>query len=195
MPGAAPNQSFPAMGFGNLGASEAVGELAQQMGGSQGQQPQPSQQQLQSLQQQVGVGADQPREVGTIGEELVKRPLVDIAKGIRSIFSIDNLLGNESAKPDPEKQAKKKQLHQRFNQLSQEEQVVARERFQKEMERKQRMAQEDEMRRQQEAQQSVVQMPSSPQRGATGPSGSKKQQAMQQLQDDRTKIGKVQGAN
>lgn len=196
MSGSAPRQAPPGMGLGNLGASEAVGELAQQMGGNQGQQAQPSQQQMQALQQQVGGGANnQPREVGTLGEELVKRPFGDIVKGIRSIFSVEELLGVKSDQPDPEKQAKKKQLHQRFNQLSQEEQAVARERFQKEMERKQRMAQEDEMRRQQEAQQSVVQMPSSPQRGAAGPSGSKKQQAMQQLQDDRTKIGKVQGAN
>lgn len=193
MPGPAPNQPLQNMGMSNPSASEAMGKIAQQMGGSGVGQAQASAGQLQSLQQQAGLSSgDQPREVGTVGEELVKRPLNDIAKGIRSIFSIDNLLGNESSQPDPEKQAKKKMIHQRFNQLSAEEQAVARERFQAEIERKQRMAEEDEMRKQQEAQQKTVQMPASPQKG---PGGSKKQQAMQQLQDDRTKIGKVQGAN
>jgi hypothetical protein len=195
MKGPAQTQGSPANGLGSL-SSESLGEMAQNMGGSSGGSQQPSAQQMQALQQQAGISEDQKsREVGTIGEELVKRPLADIAKGIRSIFSIDNLLGQESSQPGPEEQAKKKQLHQRFNQLSGEEQAVARERYQREMERKQRMAEEDEMRRQQEAQKSVVQMPSSPQKGPAGPGGSKKQQAMQQLQDDRTKIGKVQGAN
>jgi hypothetical protein len=170
--------------------------MAQQMGGSSnGSTQQPSAQQMQALGQQAGVGdITQPREVGSVTEELINRPLKDIAKGIRSIFSIDNLLGQESSGPDPESQAKKKQLHQRFSQLSQEEQAVARERYQQEMERKQRIAEEDQISRQQEAQaKQPIQMPSSPQKGNGGQS--KKQSAMQQLQDDRTKIGKVQGAN
>ena len=197
MSGSAPNQSSPNNGLGSQG-SESISEMAQKMGGSSAgsSQVQPSAQQLQAMQQNMGVGqSDQkPSEVGSIGEELVTRPLEDIAQGIRSIFSIDNLLGQESSKPDPEAQAKKKQLHQRFNQLTQEEQGVARQRYQQEMERKQRMAEEDQIRRQQEAQsKQAIQMPSSPQKGNGGQS--KKQSAMQQLQDDRTKIGKVQGAN
>ncbi|MDH5532892.1 MAG: hypothetical protein OEX81_00495 [Candidatus Pacebacteria bacterium] len=196
MPGPAPGQNSQ---LGNLNAmggdpSEVMSQL--QGGSSAGAQATPAPQQLQSMQQQMGgAQTDQaPRAIGSIGEELVKRPLADIAKGIKSIFSLDNLLGVESNKPDPQAQAKKKQLHQRFNQLSQEEQGVARERYQQEMERKQRMAEEDERSRQMKAQskQSIV-MPSSPQKGNGGQS--KKQNAMQQLQDDRTKIGKVQGAS
>jgi hypothetical protein len=177
-------------------STEAISEMAQQMssGGGAGQSTL-SPQQAQALQQQAGMGDASPREVGTLKEELITRPLADITKGIRSIFSVETLLGVENTPQDPALQAKKKQTHQRFSQLTQEEQAVARERFQREMERKQKMVEEEQIRKQQAAQQKVITMPSSPQKGPAGPAGSKKQKAMQQLQDDRTKIGTVQGAN
>ena len=196
MPGPAPGQTPQLGNLNSLGGdpSELMSQL--QGGSSGGGQTNPSSQQLQSMQQQMGGGqSDQkPREVASIGEELVKRPLSDITKGIKSIFSVDNLLGVKPQQENPEDQVKKKQLHQRYTQLSQEEQAVARQRYQQEMERKQRMAEEDEVSRQRKAQakQSIV-MPSGPQKGNGGKS--KKQDAMQSLQDDRTKIGKVQGAS
>lgn len=196
MLGPAPGQSSQLSNPNSLGgdSSEMISQL--QGGSSNGGQATPSSSQIQAMQQQVGSGqTDQKsREVGSIGEELVKRPLADIAKGIKSIFSLNNLLGVESPQENPKDKVKKKQLHQRYNQLSQEEQAVARERYQAEMERKQRVAEEDEISKQKkvQAKQSIV-IPSGPQKGNGGQS--KKQVAMQSLEDDRTKIGKVQGAN
>lgn len=207
MKGPAPGQASQLGNFNSL-SGDMGGELSSHLqGGSKtnsgstgGGQTTSSTQQLQAMQQQMGgAKSDQkPREVGSLGEELVKRPLKDIAKGIKSIFSINSLLGVEEKKDSPEIQAKKKQLHQRFNQLTQEEQAVVKQRYQQEMERKQKMAEEAEIKKQQEAQEKAqkVQMPTSPQKGSVGPSGkSGKQRAMQQLQDERTKIGKVQSAN
>jgi hypothetical protein len=197
MPGPAPGQTPQLNTPNSMGGdpSEMMSQLQGSNSGSGGQST-PDPKQLQAMQQQMAGGqTDQtPRTIGSIGEELVKRPMADIARGIKSIFSVSNLLGVETPQEKPEDQAKKKQLHQRYNQLSQEEQRVARERYQHEMERKQRMAEEDDISRQRKAQskQSIV-MPSGPQKGNGGKS--KKQDAMQSLQDDRTKIGKVQGAS
>jgi hypothetical protein len=198
MQGPVPGQNPQLGNINSLGGdpSEMMSQLQGRGSSSSGGQVTPSPGQLQQVQQQMGGSPtdQQSREVGSLGEELVKRPLQDISKGIRSIFSINSLLGVEEVKDSPEEKVKKRQLHQRFNKLSQEEQAVAKQRYQQEMERKQRMAEEDEQSRQQKAQakQSIV-MPSGPQKGNGGQS--KKQSAMQQLQDDRTKIGKVQGAN
>jgi len=141
-------------------------------------------------------GQKKVRPVGTLTEELIKNPIKDIIGEVKQFFSINTLLGINS-EDSPEDQMKKKQMLQRWNQLNEEQQAVAKKRYQEEMQRKQQEEQEKDIKRQQEAQAkaSAIQAPSSPKKGPVGPAGSKKQKATQQLQQNRQTIGKVAGAN
>ncbi len=136
----------------------------------------------------TGPAQKPPREVGTLAEELITRPIKDIAEGIRSIFSLNDLLNINPQTDTPEQQAKKKQMHQRYQQLTQDEQAEAQRQYQEEMERKQQEEQEaqEKKRREQEAASQDIQAPSSPQKGPVGPSGnSGKKRAMTKLTNDR----------
>lgn len=144
-----------------------------------------------------GAGKQKPaRPVGTFAEELIKYPAQDIWAGIKSLFDIKSILGINPQTDTPEQQAKKKQIHQRYNRLTQEQQQVAQAKYQERMRQKQQQEQEDQMKKQREAQEksSSIQAPSSPKKGAVGPGGSKKQKATTQLQNDRKTLSKVQGA-
>lgn len=139
----------------------------------------------------------QPREIGTLTQELVKRPVQDVIRELTTnFFNVNTLLGIKSA-DSPEDQAKKKQLHQRWQKLDKERQQVAQKRFQQEMQKKKQAEEETEAKKRQEEQRKAqsIQMPSSPKKGPVGPSGSKKQRAVTQLEQDRKGIGKVAGKN
>lgn len=138
-----------------------------------------------------------PREVGTLQEELVTRPLQDIQKGLLSLFDIRSVLGIDPKADTPEEQAKKRQMLQRWNELTQDEQKVAQERYQKEMQKKQMEEEEKQQRKQQEeaAKEESIAAPSSPQKGPAGPGASKKQKAAAKLQSDRKKLGGPSGSN
>lgn len=183
-------------GFGGAaGGADSINEAALQSmmagksgGGAAGSSQNP---QLPTAQSQP----QKPREIGSLAEELVTRPLADIGKGLLSIFDIGSLFGAKPA-DDPEKKAKRQQVHQRWQQLTQEQQAIAQQRYQQEMQRKQMMAQEDEMRRQREqAQSQDIVMPSSPQKGAQQQGGSGKQRAMTKLKQDRTTQNNLSSAN
>ncbi len=189
--------------MGSMGSAQS-GSGGGSAGGSSST---PSAQQMQQAQQMMGQGgqlpgsenmdpsgalgsqAQKPRAVGTIGEE-AKRFGSDILKGIKDFFSVQTWLGIEPAKLDPQEQAKAQQIHQRYQQLDQEQQQVAQQMFQEKMQRKQ-MQEEEEMRRKQREEEQKAQsfdMPSGPQKGAQGQGGSKKQSATQKLQNDRKKL-------
>lgn len=132
-----------------------------------------------------------PREVGTIQEELINRPVQDVVEGVKSIFNVYELLGINPATEDPETQAKKQQLHQRFERLTQEDQQVVQQKYEAEMKKKQHEEQEKAARDQQEkaaAAQTIV-MPSSPQKGPIGPADAHKPKAVQRLEQDRKTLG------
>ncbi|HYD34659.1 MAG TPA: hypothetical protein VD999_01185 [Vitreimonas sp.] len=137
-----------------------------------------------------------PRPVGTIVEEVVQRPAKDILKGLLSIFDLNAMLGIKPAEDDPALQAKKKQMLNRFNKLTEEEQQVAREKYQLAMKKKQQEEQEKQMRKQQEEQQKAnsVELPSSTKKGPVGP-GAKKPKAVQKLEQDRKTLSGPQSAN
>lgn len=140
----------------------------------------------------------EPREVGTIKQELVERPLADIKHELGQLFSLEHLLGIENPKDGPEQKAKRQQMWQKYNQLSAEEKAIADARYQEQMTRKRQQEEEAQIRRQQEeaARSQSIAMPSSPQKGPPDQGGkSKSQAAMQQLKQDRTTIGKLQSAN
>lgn len=137
-----------------------------------------------------------PREVGSLADELIKRPARDIWNEVKQFFSLNTWLGIKPAE-DPEKRAKQKQIHQRYSQLTQEQQAEARKRYERELQKKQAQQQEEEQRKQAEAQQNAqtVEVPSSSQKGPQGPAGSKKQKAVTKLQNDRKQLGGPSSAN
>ena len=133
-----------------------------------------------------------PREVGTITEELVTRPAMDIAKGLRSLFDFSAALGiTPPETKTPEEKARHQATHSRYQKLNQVQQAYAREKYQRELKKKQAKREREEQRKQQQAQQASqeIAMPSSPKNGPMGPAGSSKQRAMTKLQTDRTTLG------
>lgn len=171
----------------------------QQQSVQQGQGGQKAQQDLAAAQSVDSMGHAQPvkpREVGTVTEELVTRPAQDVVKGLASLFDINALLG-VNTQEDPQTQAKQKQLHQRWQSLTQEEQQVAQKRYQEEMQQK-KAEEEAKERQRQEAQQQNAQSivpPSSPQKGPIGPGASRKQRAVSKLEQDRKTLGGPASAN
>lgn len=139
----------------------------------------------------------QPREVGSISEELVKRPAHDIFAGLKGFFDINNWLGINPQTDTPEQQATKQQLHSRWNKLTQDQQAIAQKQFQESMKKKQIAEQEAQRKRQIDAQKHTeIAAPSSPKKGPVGPaSGSKKQKTTMKLQQDRKMLSQGQGAN
>lgn len=140
----------------------------------------------------------QSREVGTLKEELLDRPLEDIKQEVGKFFSLSDFLGIENPSDSPEEKAKKQQMLQAFNQLSQEDQAAAQQIYQERMQLQQQK--DDEMiarnQREQAARESSIAPPSGPQNGAPDAGNkSKSQMAMQKLKDDRTKSGTLQSAN
>ncbi len=128
-----------------------------------------------------------PRAMGSIPEELVVRPAKDIVKGLASLFDLNAWLGIPKQVDDPQTQARKQQMLQRFNRLTDEQQAEAKRRYDLNLKKKQQAEQEKQAREQQQRQQEAqsLEMPSSPQKGPVGPGSSKKQKAANKLQQDR----------
>ncbi len=135
-----------------------------------------------------------PRKVGTLSEELVKRPLKDIGEEIKTFFSIKTWLGIEDPKDTPEEQMRKKKMHQRWQKLTQEEQRVAQEKYQKEMKKKQEEEREKQIKKQKEEQKKAASIapPSTPKSGPGANMAGKqsnKSRAMSKLEMDRQTPG------
>lgn len=144
-----------------------------------------------------GASAPAPREIGTFQEELITRPVHDVAEGLRSLFDLRAVLGINPETDDPQTQAQKKQMLQRFDQMTEAEQAVAQEEYQRRLKEKQAQEQEKEAQRQQAAQQQAqtLEVPTGRQHGAQSPTGSKKQQAAQRIQQDRKTLSNAKGVN
>ena len=102
---------------------------------------------------------------------------------------------NPEAK-DPEELAKRRQVHARFKELDEEQQAVARQMYEAELQKKKAAEEEEAQRKQaQEAQkEQELPMPSSPQR--SGWSGwFRQKRAIQKLQQDRQGIRSLSGSN
>ncbi|HCR81287.1 MAG: Kelch motif family protein [Candidatus Pacebacteria bacterium GW2011_GWA1_46_10] len=143
-----------------------------------------------------------PREVSTVKDELIKRPVQDVKKGLTGIFDLHALL-NINPEDTPEEQQRKKALNERFGKLTEDQQAVARKKFEAKMvkekaeeEEKEKKKRELELKEQQD-----IAPPSSPRKGPIGPGGpgggtlSRKKLATQMLERDRQSIGRVAGAN
>lgn len=156
-------------------------------------------QQQQRQQGQAGAPQAPPPEIGSIPDEF-KRAGNTVVQELNQFFSLNTWLGIEPYSPDPEEMSKRKKVHDGYQKLDKEQQAVAREMYQKEVKRKQAIEEEEQRKKQaeiQKKQNSSVEMPSSPQKGPVGPGAgkSKKQSAMQQLQQSRQQLSTPGGAN
>lgn len=143
-------------------------------------------------------GGAGPRDVGSLADELIKNPAQDISEGLKSFFSLNTWLGIDPPKPDgPDEIQRKQQLHQRYQRLDQEQQQIVQQKYQMELQKKRQQEQMDAQRHQQEEAQKAqqIEMPSSPQKGAAAPGGSKKQKAVTKLQNDRKSLSGPSSAN
>ncbi len=143
---------------------------------------------------QTDAKSEKSREVGSIKDELVKRPLKDIEKGLASFFDL-NALFNVDVKDTPEEQAKKKSLHQRFQKLTEEQKTVAQKKYQEEMQKKKTEQEEEQQKKEEEEarEKATIAPPSSPKKGPVGPfwGQSKKQKTQTMLQQSRQGLGQV----
>lgn len=141
--------------------------------------------------------ADKARSVGSIPQEF-KRMTGDVKTELQDFFSIDRLLGVDNS-DTPEQQAKKRQMLNRWQKLTQAEQEVARQKYQKEMQQKQEEEKQKQMKKQQEEQAKANEIapPSSPSKGPMGPASgmSKKAKASANLQRQMKTMSTVAGAN
>ncbi len=138
--------------------------------------------------------SQKPREVSSLKDELIYRPLADIKKGLTSIFDLNALLGINT-EDTPEEQAKKKQIHQRFQKLTEEQQQVVQKKYQEQMQQKKLEQEEEERKKQEEeaaSQQSII-APASPKKGPIGPASgqSRKQRTQSLLQQSRTGLSQA----
>lgn len=158
--------------------------------------------QMQQLAQQAGSAQAArapvtPREVSSIKDELLKRPAQDIATQLKAFVDINALLGINPEKDDPQTQAKKKAVLNRWQKLDAEQKEIAQKFFQEKMQKKKQEQQEEEAKKQQKAQaeQQQLVMPSSPKKGPVGPGGSGKKAAVSKLEQDRKTLGGPKSAN
>lgn len=178
--------------MGNSGNSSSSSSGSSGLGGNGSGNGSGSGSSLGGLPQQPPV---EPREVGSISDE-AKRGVEDAWLEVKKFFLINTWLGINPENLTPEEQAQAKEFHGRYQHLDQEQQAVARQMYQEQMQKKKIQADEDRRKKEIEAQkneQSIV-MPTGPQRGAEGPGGkSKKQQVMHKLKQDRTTLSTSQG--
>lgn len=145
----------------------------------------------------VGLPPAPPREISTIKDELIHRPIQDIGKELAPFFDINALLGIKPEVDDPQTQAHKKQLHSRWENLTQEQQQLAQKNFQLEMEKK-KQEQEQAAQQQQQAEQAradTLVMPTSRQTGTNAHSGSRKANVTAQLEHDRKTLSGPRSVN
>ncbi len=136
-----------------------------------------------------------PREITSLGEELIKRPVKDILQTGKSFFDLNALLGINPEDP-PEKKAKKQKIAQNWQKLTSEEQAFIQQQYQEEQQKKQQELQAEQEQKEKEAQEEEAQAiapPTSPQKGPVGLTGSKKQQTSQLLQNRRTQMTQADG--
>lgn len=162
-------------------AAAAAGQKQQHQAAQSGAMPQP------------------PREIGSIKDELITRPIHDIWTEIKKFFSLNTWLGINPDTQDPQKQQKMAAIHKRYQQLDAEQQEVAKKQYHEKLQKKKAEEEEKQRRKQQEEQQKQqsIAMPHSPQKGPIGPSSgkSRKSNTADLLEQDRKTMSTVQGAN
>lgn len=141
------------------------------------------------------------RDVGSLSEELVTRPVQDIKDGLASILDFDafrEMLGFPANQVTPEKKAELQRVWQGYQSQDGAHQQAIQQKFQLRQQQAMQQRQEDEMKRQQKAAQEAqtISVPSGPKKGPVGPSGnSSRQRAETKLENDRKTMKNPSGAN
>ncbi len=174
-------------GFGEV--NEHMDEQAQQQAAAQKSLSQQGTSQATSPGAQAQQAAGQHSQASQTPREVTPRKelpwfMQDLAEGLASFFDVNAVFQIDPAKDSPEEQAQKQQMHQRYQQLSQEEKNYVQQKYKMDLQKKQ----------QQEKQQLSV--PSSPQKGPVGPgSQNKKKGAIDKMQQERKTLGSPAGMN
>lgn len=151
-----------------------------------------------------------PPEMGSIKDELLNRPVKKAKEQLNLITDpnawVHSLLGSEPNKDDPEKQAKKQKMLQRYNKLTAEQQEVAKREFQIKTKREEARRNEEEQKKQIEAQKKDegFEEPQGKKSGEAAMKGkgkggkqpmTRKRRAVNKLQQDRKTLGGPASAN
>lgn len=135
-----------------------------------------------------------PSDMGSFTDELFVKPFEDIKRGFKDLFDLEKWLGIEPTPEQVQELERKKILLQRFNQLTDQEQMIAKQRYQERIEKQKLEEEEKQRRKQQEAQQQQqsLNMPHKAQSGPVGPGMSGNQKAKAQLDWDRQRQDSTQ---
>jgi hypothetical protein len=128
-----------------------------------------------------------PRDVGSLTDELIKYPLEDLMDAFKSIADIDMWLGIQPSPGQEQERARKEVILKNFNTFTDEEQAIAKQRYQERM-KKMQMEEEEKHRQKQlkaQQQQESFKVPGKAASGPVGPGMSGKQKATNQLNFDR----------
>jgi len=187
-------------GFGEV--NEHMDEQAQQQAAAQKSLSQQGTSQATSPGAQAQQAAGQHSQASQTPREVTPRKelpwfMQDLAEGLASFFDVNAVFQIDPAKDSPEEQAQKQQMHQRYQQLSQEEKNYVQQKYKMDLQKKQQQEQEEQQKKQQQQQESQqLSVPSSPQKGPVGPgSQNKKKGAIDKMQQERKTLGSPAGMN
>lgn len=140
--------------------------------------------------QQKNLKANPPREVGSLADELIKRPFEDLMDGFKSLADLNMWLGIEPTEEEQQERARKEVILKNYNRLTDEEQAIVKQKYQERMQRMQAEEEEKHRRQQLEAQQkhATIQVPTKAASGPVGPGMSGSQKAKAQLDWDRQRM-------
>lgn len=126
----------------------------------------------------------------SLTDELLKNPLKDMGNSLKSLADLNTWMGIKPSEEDAQERAHKEIMLKNFNKLTDEEQAVAKQRYQERMKKLQAEEEEKERQKQLKAQQAQesLNMPASPQKGPIGPGMSGSQKAKAQLDWDRQRL-------
>lgn len=117
-----------------------------------------------------------PRPVGTLTEELLTRPVKDIADSLKSFVDVNQIL-HINAEDPPEEKQRKQQMAANWQKLTAAEQEEVQRQYQANLQKKQEEQQAEEERKKKQAEaesNDSIAPPSSPQRGTQGMNAKKK---------------------
>lgn len=136
----------------------------------------------------------QPRDVGSLKDELFTYPAQDLVGSFKSVFDLDTWLGVQPTAEQEQERARKEVLLKRFNQLTDQEQAVFKQRYQERLKKLQLEEEEKAQRRQAEEQQrqASITLPRKAASGPVGPGMGAKQKAKAQLDFDRQRMDQGQ---
>ncbi|MBP7768311.1 hypothetical protein KA082_00555 [Candidatus Woesebacteria bacterium] len=141
-------------------------------------------------------GGTQAAQSPSFFDAVIAQPVQDLAKTILEALHLDTLLGLMGSSDTPQDKAKKQAMMRRYNELTQEEQAVARATFQRRQQEEKRRLEEEQARkhRAEQARAQSIAVPASPQRGSEGAGQSRKSQAVSKLEQDRKTLSGPQSA-